>query len=352
MFKNFPEATDWRFIRRFLVTVLVFALFIGAFLIVSDPYNTLHLSPPLERGVVAHNQRFSYPALARSPEFDSAIFGTSTTRMIDPDHINGPLGARFVNLSLNSGTWWEQREMFKLFLVHHPEPKRVAIGLDGIWCQPKDKGAKLSGRLFPPWLYDESPWNDYTQLLNFKSLEHSGNQLMYVVGLGKSRYGKNGYRTLNKSGTPYDLKKAHRKIYGQETPIVPARPIDPPEISEEAREEWPYPNVETLGHMLAKLPDQTQKLLIFVPYHQHLLGAPGGRVMIQYDECKKRVQSFKDRFKNLKIIDFMFRSDFTMNDANYWDKLHFNERAALQIERYVIDYWKSEKLSPIYYKGL
>lgn len=342
-----------KFVRNFIVTFLCLISFVFLFTVVVDPYDNFHVSPPIARGVIAHNQRLSYPALAKSDRFDSAIFGTSTTRMINPTHINAGLAAQFVNLSLNSGTWWEQREMFRLFVRHHAQLKRIVFGIDVIWCQENDRGAKLTPRLFPPWLYDGNPWNDYLHVLNFKTVETAFEQLVHVIGIDdRSRYGRDGYRTLNKKGTPYDLRRARINIYGQATPMAPAKLVSPPQVSAKQRAKWTYPNIATLDQMLAKLPDGSQKLLIFVPYHHRRLGAPGKRTMLRYGECKNRVRTLKQKHANLKVMDFMYRSEFTLNDANYWDKLHFNEQAALRVEQAIVDYWTRDVVDTRYFKPL
>lgn len=141
--------------------------FVYVAVILVDPYDTLFLSPPFERAPVVTNQRFSFPALARNPKFDSAIFGTSTSRLLRPEQLNGLLGASFVNLSMNSGTPYEQSQIFNLFARHHPRARAIIFAIDNPWCGSEDGYAKFTFRRFPPWLYDEDRWNDFLHLLDF-----------------------------------------------------------------------------------------------------------------------------------------------------------------------------------------
>ena len=79
------DAAGWRrFLRAAIGSALAIGLALYAFIVVIDPWNTLPLSPPLPRVPVTSNARFVFPALARSGEFDSAIFGTSTSRLLRP----------------------------------------------------------------------------------------------------------------------------------------------------------------------------------------------------------------------------------------------------------------------------
>ena len=340
------------FVKPFLATFLVAVLGSLVLLVLIDPYDSLHLSPPLDRGVMVSNQRFSYPAVARSAQFDSLIIGTSTTRMLKPQRLNQGLKARFANLSMNSATWGEQNQIFKLFVKHHPRPKRVIFGIDVVWCNETATGGRLTPRPFPPWLYDDNPWNDYLHLLNFHALENAGRQLAYLLGLRRSRFGLDGYRTLNDKGVPYSLEKARRNIYGQSQPIPPAKPISPPQISAQTRRSWTFPNLGLLAQMLNALPQQTRVLLIFVPYHRHSLGPPGGSNAIKYAACKAKVAQIIRNRPNVRALDFMFASAFTSDDSNYWDVLHYNDRAAKRIDRLIIDYWRFGKLDPRYARPL
>ena len=58
----------------------VLGVLIYAFILVIDPYQVVPFAPALPRAPISTNQRFSYPAIARSAAFDSAVIGTSTTR--------------------------------------------------------------------------------------------------------------------------------------------------------------------------------------------------------------------------------------------------------------------------------
>ena len=93
-----------QFIRWVMFAVVAFGGILYGAILILDPYQNVPFSPSLNRAPVSTNQRFAYPALARDPIFDSAIIGTSTTRLLDPARLSSFLDARFVNLSMNSAT--------------------------------------------------------------------------------------------------------------------------------------------------------------------------------------------------------------------------------------------------------
>src|SRR4051812_39210368 len=109
-----------RFLRLLLATWLGSAGLICAFVVLIDPFNTLPLSLPLARAPVSTNARFAFPALARSANFDSAVIGTSTSRLLRPVVLDRAFGARFANLSMNAATAYEQARLLEVFIREHP----------------------------------------------------------------------------------------------------------------------------------------------------------------------------------------------------------------------------------------
>ena len=64
------------------------------------------------------NQRFMYPQIVRSGRHDSAVFGTSTVRLLDPRELDMLFAARFAKkpLDSNAGTPWSGMQLAALFL--------------------------------------------------------------------------------------------------------------------------------------------------------------------------------------------------------------------------------------------
>ena len=63
---------------------------IWLFVVLVNPFGTLPLSFPFDRWQVDGNARYAFPAFARSGRFDSANFGTSTSRLLRPEELFAP----------------------------------------------------------------------------------------------------------------------------------------------------------------------------------------------------------------------------------------------------------------------
>ncbi|MCP4385236.1 MAG: hypothetical protein GY798_28145, partial [Hyphomicrobiales bacterium] len=206
----------WRsYWRTAIGTALVLTVALHALVILVDPDDSLAVSLPFERVPVTGNQRYPYPALARKPYFDSAVVGTSTVRLLRPDKLNESLGGRFVNLSMDSATAYEQAELLAVFARSHPSARRILIGVDRVWCKVGDTLVKTTFRDFPEWLYDDNPWNDYVNLFNVRTLQDTYRTLRFAFGYRAGRFGPDGYANFLPPASEYDLAWAQRKIYGE-----------------------------------------------------------------------------------------------------------------------------------------
>ncbi len=322
----------WKWMSWCLVAVAL--LLTGAIWVV-DPYDTLPLSPPLERAPMASNQRYSYPALARSPGFDSLVVGTSTMRLLPPVALNAAFAARFANLSMNSATAYEQMRIVEVFARNHRQPKRLIMGMDVVWCEVGEGFEKYTFRRFPEWMYDTNPWNDVLHMLEFKTVEVLVRQAGYLLGWRKARYGNDGYRNFLPPRDQYDLTKVRQKIYGASYKPPVKAAVTPSAAVDFKPHLWNYPSLTLLEKTLSVLPADTRKILVFVPYHRHHQPASHTRSGAKWSECKKRVANIAGRHPNSVVLDFMIPSPITTRDENYWDPLHYSVSVADRLARLV-----------------
>ena len=240
--------------------------------------------------------------------------------------------ARFANLSMNSATAYEQSELYKLFLRHHAQPKVIIYGIDVVWCTVQDSYEKFTFRPFPPWLYDEDPWNDLLYLFNFKAIEEAGQQFGFLTGLRARRYGADGYTDFLPPQSEYDLAKVQRVLYGADGPPPPDAPLPTgPEPSAEEIAGWTYATHPLMRDMLAAAPDETMKVLLFVPYHISQIERIPPRSRAEWAECKRRLTAMAEAFPNTRVLDFMIPSEITRDDSRYWDQLHYGTPTADQV---------------------
>ncbi len=297
------------------------------FLVLIDPWGSLPVSMPLERVPADQNQRFSYPMVARDPQFDSLVIGTSTTRLLRPVLLDQRLGGRFANLSMNSARAYEQYLIADLFLAREPAPRTVIVGIDHEWCLPEDDFTLFSDRPFPPWMYDDDPLNDLLHIFTARALEIAVNQLAMSLDIIPPRYGRDGYANFLPPPEEYDLARAQQHIYGPNGP----RPLDerpPLEVDDETRRDWTFPALAYLEELSQRLPDETTMVALLVPYHAARQPAAATMEGQRWLECRRRIAGIVGAHADGHVVDFMVRSPITLEDRNYWDALHYNAAIA------------------------
>lgn len=326
------DAHRWKRFARWLAGTFAGTLGVCAVLIlVANPYRNIPFAPPGDRPMMDINQRWMYPALARDPRIDSAVFGTSTIRLLEPARLQERFGGAFAQLAMNSGTAWEQARMMDLFLRHHPAPRTVVVGIDGAWCGTR-AAERITARGFPEWMYDEDPWNDLAYLMNGQTVEIAGRMAAHALGLQEPRYDARGWANFLPDDSAYDLARARAHIYGRAEPWRHPPPSAPaPPATERAG--WDYVDHPMLEALLARLPATTTAILVLVPYHGHELGHPESGKRAGLDECKARLTAMAGRLGTVHVVDFMIPSPITETDENYWDHQHYT----LAVARRLVD---------------
>lgn len=323
-----PSPTGaWRgFALSFARAAASLLLALYGFVIVLDPYGVRASASRAPTAIMDVNQRFMYPQLARSGRFDSAVFGTSTVRLLDPESLGQRLGGRFANLGLNAGTPWEQLQLARLFLRHVATPRMLLFGLDRAWCDPAadTEASRLTFRPFPPWLYDEDRLNDLPGLLNLKSLEIAGRVALHGLGLMPARIRADGYEVFTPPEARYDPAQARFHLRRDVEPAVPAA------RSGELAGARSFPALDWLGAISAEVPSATRLLFVFPPIHVAAQAEPGSPEEASDTACKAKVVEIARRRGDV-VVDFRLPTALTREDANYWDKLHYRLPVAARV---------------------
>jgi hypothetical protein len=319
--------SDWRrFFRLAAGTAVLAVAVIYAFVVLVDPFDALPLSPPADRVPQASNARFAFPSLARSDKFDSAIFGTSSSRLLRPAALNREFGARFVNLAMNAATAYEQSRLMAVFRKAHPAARLVLVGIDISQCGPGETEEKFTPRPFPAWMYDGSLWRGYREMFNLYAVQEAGKMFGVLFGIKRQVYGSDGYTSFVPPDSEYDPARVAMHLRN-DPPIVPT--------AERGRYPavWKYPAIDRLYTDLSAFAADTRKILFFVPYNQKVMppaDAPGAAA---WRECKQRVAALAARVPNAIAVDFMRQSPITSVDDNYWDGMHYRIAIADRIAR-------------------
>ena len=327
MSSSISSSEPWR--RFFRLTVGAAAVVAGvvyAFVVLVDPFDSLPLSPPLNRVPVASNQRFAFPTLARSQRFDSAVFGTSSSRLLRPEVMNPLFAARFANLAMNDATVYEQSRLFGVFARAHAEAKLVMVGLDYRWCVTGPDFERLTFRTFPEWMYQDNPWRGYGEMFNSYAIQSAGQLFGILIGVKTPDQGRDGFTSFVPPDHTYDPARALGHLRASH-PAVPVGDRNGPSA------DWIYPAMPVLRDMLAALPVATRKILFFIPYHHRMLTPPGSPGAMVWDECRRRVVMAAAGAANTVVVDFMRLSPITSADDHYWDGIHYRIGIADRLAR-------------------
>ena len=302
-------------------TLVAGALATGLFglVLALDPYGTRAGPGRAPTPIMEVNQRLMYPQLARSGLFDSAVFGTSTVRLLEPVRLAASFGGRFANLGMNGATPWEQLRMAELFLRHVPAPATIVMGLDRSWCdgEADREGKRLTFRSFPEWLFDEDPSNDVAGAFSLHALELAGRVALNRLGIMRERVRGDGYENFLPPDIRYDPVRARRHILD---PTEHGTDLAPPVPASDGR--LGFPAIRWLEGFLARLPPVTRTVLILPPVHVAAQAMPGTADEGVELACKARLAAVAGAH-GATLVDYRLPSPITREDANYWDKLHY-----------------------------
>jgi len=308
-------------------------ILLAGFILLMNPYGNL---PPLlfaEHAITDINQRFQFPALIRSKQYDSVVIGASDSRLLRPVALERVFGGSMVNLAINAGQAYEQYRLTDLFMREVQHPRTLLIGLDHVWCDDDADTVRITSRGFPEWMYDDNRWNDFAYMLDAKAVEISGRRLGVALGVNKARFPA-GYEVFTPPESAYDPVKARGKLWKDEDPhaIAVNVPAYVPTSVEQQR--WRFPALVWLEEIMNRFPGRV--VLAFMPVHIASQPVPGSEGAARLEECKSRIAAIGMR-KRAPLIDFDIPSKITTNDANYWDPLHYRlpiaERIVGDIER-------------------
>ena len=213
---------------------------------------------------------------------------------------------------MSYGTAWEQAQMMNFFSDHvHAPVRTIVVGIDMDWCSPATPLARLTNHPFPPWEYDDDPWNDYAHLLNTRALLHSVREVLTLAHVAPPEFQDDGYYRFTPDDSRYDPARAHAAIYGQTAPANGADTELPPVGPRPP--DWTFPDLALLAQALDRFPAHDEK-------------NPGVRAAAHLDPARsrgsgrsspiarRRSSTSPKRGRNVGVIDFMRPSLLTRND--------------------------------------
>ena len=342
-----PAAAWRRLLRWFFITLAAGFAAVAAFVMVFDPFGAGPFARSANPVLMDLNQRYMYPQVVRSGRFDSAVIGTSTVRLLNPERLDALLGGRFANLAMNSATAWEQTQLASLFLRHTPSLKALIVGIDPLWCaQDADQpGQRLTFRRFPETFYDENRWNDWPELFNLTAIEIAWRMALYRIGVMPVRYRNDGYEVFTPPENTYDLARAQGHIWEgrQDRSLAPQVPPAVPTSAERAS--WRFPALAWLDELAAGMPKGSKIIFVAPPTHAANHARPGSMGAARDAACLAEVGTIAAKHGGLALT-FRLQSGVTMDDANYWDPLHYRLPVAEKFATAIAQAWETRADAP------
>jgi hypothetical protein len=329
-------AASWRgFVAMLAGFALAAWLACAALILWADPFGLLRARPGNPAPVLMDsNQRFMYPQLVWSGRFDSAVIGTSSSRLLDPRRLSDSFGHRFANLAMNAATPWEQVQMARLLRRNQPGVEVLVWGIDTTWCEADADTAekRLTPRPFPEEFYAgrRPGWRSLAGQLNLSTLEIAGRRLLLAAGQGAPRMRADGYDEFTPPDATYDAGRARFHLYFLHHGKPPAGlPPEPAVAQEESGHA--FPALRWLEAELAALPPGTRRLILLPPVHWAHLPTDGVPEIARDAACKRALVDLAGRV-NAALLDYRLLSPLTRDDARFWDPLHYRVDVARRIE--------------------
>jgi hypothetical protein len=307
---------DW---RRWLA-ILVGALATGALLflalvVVIDPYSSGHFTPFTSVDITTFNRLYMNAGRVRDTRFDAAIFGTSTSILIDPAPIGQATGHRFVLLSIEGAYPPEHHYLIDRFdRLHRDKPAILVVVLDDLWCVPKIVN---TGPIIPRWLY-EGLLPDYLQkILSHEAAKASLLRVAIRLGIAEEAQRPDGYQGLAWIENP------RRK----QAMLTMSRPTD--DVSPAA----PFPALDDLGRLLRTVAPDSVVLLVFAPVYRNYLPVPGSAADIRLAACKSAARTVAAARPHSDVLDLRVDGDLVGNSDHFVDASHYDFVIAHEIEQ-------------------
>lgn len=336
------ERGNWSAFSRWLVLGAygtVGAIFLSV--IVLNPFGNFPITR-FSQVFADNNQRYSYPSIARSGLHQSAIFGTSSSRLLNPQDLQSEFGGKFANLSMDAATAWEQTQIARLFLRQVEKPETIILSLDWmVWCNQSADAQRVTFRLFPETFYDENPINDFADILNLELWDALRKSVKVATGSRQPYQDADGFGDFTPGEANYDAKRAHAHIHEKPLPEPDATLLSSEEVSR-----LNFPALDWLAETISAIPQETKVLIVRMPVNVTALAVPGTRNAQAEKECVRRtVEIAKTRM--IPIFDMAFASPFTTNDLNYWDPMHYRLPLGPQIVKAIGQAYRDGKSTDI-----
>lgn len=302
-------------IKNLIISLIIIFTGSSLFCIVVDPYSVFHYDAIRCHSGDPNSRYVKIKYIVNNPDkFNSFIFGSSRVGYIHVDQLNDEEDTWY-NMTYSNAGVSDSLYSLKLLIENGIIPKNVMIGIDGV--DSKDP-FRFDGDL----LRTQYP-NDFFHALSFYRLylnpSVSTEALLTLdwkdaqeTSIIREQYYEKGYDIVN--GTPnFSYNKDNLNI------VAPKTVLDDT-VNE---------SLDVIRELVAICEKYDINLILFTtPIHYSYYVNEVGRGYILY---------IREIAKMHDIYCFAGLNDICMNDANYWEEVHFTEEVGNEIMSVIFD---------------
>ena len=290
-----------------------------AALLLIDPFSSGIFSLNGRIDITTSARPFASPARLRDLHFDGAIFGTSTSILIDPAPIGDAIGHKFVLLSIEGALPRVQLYLMDRFAkLRRPGPVILVAVLDHLWCPSE---IREGGALLPLWLYEGPSFEYIWKILSPESIRAAGHRIGIWLGWTGDKIRRDGYQ-----GLPY-IEVAERK----------AAMLRMPQPADDVGADAPFPLLDLLNENVRALSPDSIVLFVFPPVYVTTLPLPGSAADARFAACKARVRTIAQSLPRADVLDMRVPGDLANDPSHFVDPNHYDLSVAGEIGRRITD---------------
>jgi hypothetical protein len=314
------DAGAWRrWLKTYVVALLLGGFALYAFVLVSDPYSTGRFSPFEGHEIAISNRPLADVGRARDPAFDAAIVGNSHAARVEPDRLDAMTGLRFVHLGINALGPDEQLILASAFARNHgAAAKAMVFVLDQYWCGDTDDHL-LHYPNFPSWLYAPEPWPYLGHVMSIDGVQASVHRWAIRLFGARPPARRDGFIPQEQRGVWTPERVAYLSAFRRMT-AAPYAGHD-------------YPAMDKLAAFAVAMPPQTSLVLLMIPVHVAMIPVPGTDAARWLDACKAKIDAIAKARPNTVYIDHMVDNEAARDSANFWDGTHARDNLVRLMER-------------------
>lgn len=321
------EARRWRrWLATFLLTTALLGTALYAGVVLIDPFSTGRFSMVSGIDVASRNARLLKGGIARDPQFDAAVFGSSTGYPLDPQTIGNGTGWAVAQLAIPASLPPSQLLVAGAFQRHHGNRSNLQIyTLDALWCRPGDPAAGAWGA-FPDWIYQSSDLEYLSRVFFPEAVTAAARRLAIRAGLMQPPVRADGFIATNLTPAP------RAKLAALVRPSADSAPDNH------------FPALELLAAHVAALPANVRLAFAFMPPYVNMLPVAGSPAEARLQACKARAQQIAASRANTAWLDLMTENALTTNAMNYYDEVHTTPAAADTVAAAIVEVLKEKSL--------